>query len=115
MKGRGKRDKPFQVRLSEEEKADVANKAQRCCLDMSALFRLLIKGYEPKEKPDEEFYAHMRELSGIANNINQLTMKAHTYGGIDAARLEAELERLNKFQLAIEKKYLEPEKSRLWQ
>ncbi len=96
MKGIGKRDKPFQVRLSEEEKADVASKAQRCCLDMSALFRLLIRGYEPKEKPDEEFYAHMRELSGIANNINQL-------------------ERLNKFQLAIEKKYLEPEKSRLWQ
>lgn len=105
----------FKARLTLQEKEDYARKAQRCCLDMSALFRLLIKGYEPKEKPDEEFYAHMRELSGIANNINQLTMKAHTYGGIDAARLEAELERLNQFQLAIEKKYLEPEKSRLWQ
>lgn len=115
MRKRGKRNCLQQVWLTAEEKADYVRKAQKCCLDQSALFRMLIKGYEPKEKPDEEFYTDMRALSGIANNINQLAIKAHTYDYIDADELAGALKRLNEFQLAIQKKYLEPEKSRLWQ
>lgn len=111
----GTKNNYFKARLTEEEKADYMRKAQKCCLNQSALFRMLIKGYEPKEKPDEEFYTHMRTLSGIANNINQLAIKAHTYDYIDTDELENALKKLNEFQLAIQQKYLEPEKSRLWQ
>lgn len=105
----------FQARLTEEEKKDYVRKAQQCGLDQSSLFRMLVRGYEPKEKPDEEFYTDMRVLTGIANNINQLAIKAHTYDYIDSDELAGALKRLNEFQLAIQKKYLEPEKSRLWQ
>ncbi len=111
----GVRNTYFKARLTAEEKADYVRKAQKCCLDQSALFRMLIKGYEPKEKPDEEFYTDMRVLSGIANNINQIAIKANTYGYIDGEELAGALKRLNEFQLAIQRKYLEPEKSRIWQ
>ena len=43
-----------------------------------SVIRLLLKGYEPREKPDERFYDVMRELSAIGNNINQLAAKANT-------------------------------------
>ena len=55
------------------------------CLSEAGLIRLLIRGYEPKEKPDDRFYDVMRELSSIGNNINQLAAKANTLGFIDAS------------------------------
>ena len=85
-------------------------------LSEAGLIRLLIKGYEPKEKPDDRFYDVMRELSAIGNNINQLAAKANTLGFIDAPMLKNEAEKWNKFQAEIERHYLRPEKSELkWQ
>lgn len=49
---------------------------------------MLLKGYEPREKPDERFYDVMRELSAIGNNINQLAAKANTLGFVDAPQLK---------------------------
>ena len=37
-----------------------------------APIRILLHGYEPKEKPDARFYEAMRQLSAIGNNINQI-------------------------------------------
>ena len=77
---------------------------------------MLIKGYEPKEKPDDRFYDVMRELSAIGNNINQLAAKANTLGFIDAPMLKNEAEKWNKFQAAVEQHYLRPDKSGMkWQ
>ena len=63
-------------------------KAKRSCMSESGLIRLLLKGYEPREKPDERFYDVMRELSAIGNNINQLAAKANTLGFVDAPQLK---------------------------
>lgn len=49
---------------------------------------MLLRGYEPREKPDERFYDVMRELSAIGNNINQLAAKANTLGFADATQLK---------------------------
>ena len=65
------------VRLSRDEAQDLQKKAKRSCMSESGLIRLLLKGYEPREKPDERFYDVMRELSAIGNNINQLAAKAN--------------------------------------
>ena len=62
---------------------------------------MLIRGYEPKEKPDDRFYDVMRELSSIGNNINQLAAKANTLGFIDAPMLKNEAAKWNKFQSEI--------------
>ena len=104
------------IRLTKEEKDEWQRKAQMTCLNESALVRLLMKGYEPKEKPDERFFEAMRELSAIGNNINQLAAKANSLGFVDAPMLYREAERWHKFQADIESVFLRPDKLDLkWQ
>lgn len=86
------------VRLSRDEAQDLQKKAKKACLSEAGLIRLLLRGYEPREKPDERFYDVMRELSAIGNNINQLAAKANTLGFADATQLKKEAERWHKFQ-----------------
>ena len=55
--------------FSRDEAQDLQKKAKKTCLTEAALVRLLVRGYEPKERPDERFYDVMRQLSSIGNNI----------------------------------------------
>ena len=104
------------VRFSRDEAQDLQNKAKKACLSEAGLIRLLLRGYEPREKPDERFYDVMRELSSIGNNINQLAVKANALGFVDAPQLKKEAERWHKFQADIERTYLRPDKSEMkWQ
>lgn len=104
------------ILLNRTEAQDLQKKAKKACLSEGALLRLLLKGYAPKEQPDERFYDVMRELSAIGNNINQLAAKANSLGFVDAVQLSKEAERWHKFQAEIERKFLRPEKSDLkWQ
>lgn len=104
------------VRFSRDEAQDLQKKAKKACLSEAGLIRLLLRGYEPREKPDERFYDVMRELSSIGNNINQLTVKANALGFVDAPQLKKEAERWHKFQADIERTYLRPDKSEMkWQ
>lgn len=102
--------------LSKEEAQELRRKAQCTCMSEVGVVRLLIMGYEPREKPDERFFEAMRELSSIGNNINQLAAKANSLGFIDAPMLYREAERWHKFQADIESVFLRPDKSELkWQ
>lgn len=104
------------VRFSRDEAQDLQKKAKNACLSEAGLIRLLLRGYEPREKPDERFYDVMRELSSIGNNINQLAVKANALGFVDAPQLKKEAERWHKFQADIERTYLRPDKSEMkWQ
>lgn len=104
------------VRFSRDEAQDLQKKAKKACLSEAGLIRLLLRGYEPREKLDERFYDVMRELSSIGNNINQLAVKANTLGFVDAPQLKKEAERWHKFQADIERTYLRPDKSEMkWQ
>lgn len=104
------------VRFSRDEAQDLQKKAKKACLSEAGLIRLLLRGYEPREKPDERFYEVMRELSSIGNNINQLAVKANALGFVDAPQLKKEAERWHKFQADIERTYLRPDKSEMkWQ
>ena len=104
------------VRFSRDEAQDLQKKAKKACLSEAGLIRLLLRGYEPREKPDERFYDVMRELSYIVNNINQLAVKANALGFVDAPQLKKEAERWHKFQADIERTYLRPDKSEMkWQ
>lgn len=104
------------IRLNRSEAQDLHKKAKKACVSEAGLIRLLLKGYEPREKPDEKFYDAMRELSAIGNNINQLSVKANTLGFVDAPMLKREAQRWHKFQADIERVFLRPEKSEMkWQ
>ena len=102
--------------FSRDEAQELQKKAKKACLSEAGLIRLLLKGYEPREKPDERFYDVMRELSSIGNNLNQLATKANTLGFVDAPQLKKEAERWHKFQADVERTFLRPDKSNIkWQ
>lgn len=102
--------------LSPKDAEELKRKAELVGLTETAVVRLLIRGYEPREKPDERFYDAMRELSAIGNNINQLAIKANALGFVDSQMLKNEALRWHKFQAAIEREFLRPEKNGLkWQ
>ena len=105
-----KRNIEKHILMNKAEAQDLQKKAKRACLSEGGLIRLLLKGYEPREKPDE------RELSAIGNNINQLAAKANTLGFVDAPQLKNEAERWHKFQADVERTFLRPDKSDMkWQ
>lgn len=102
--------------FSRDEAQDLARKAKKTCLTEAALVRLLVRGYEPKERPDERFYDVMRQLFSIGNNINQLAAQANSLSFVDAQKLQKESERWHKFQADVERQFLRPEKSEMkWQ
>lgn len=99
--------------LTEEEAQSLKQKAVTAGITETAVIRILLKGYEPREKPDERFYAVMRELSAIGNNIHQLSAKANALGFIDAPMLRQEAEKWARFQANVEAEFLRPVKSNL--
>ena len=62
--------------LSPQDASELKRKAKLCGITETAVIRILLHGYEPKEKPDARFYEAMRQLATIGNNINQLAVKA---------------------------------------
>lgn len=105
-----KRNVDKHVWFDRQESQDLQKKAKEACLSEAALIRILIKGYEPKEQPDERFYDVMRQLSAIGNNINQLSIKANALGFIDTQMLKNEAKRWHKFQADVEREFLRPDK-----
>ncbi len=99
--------------FSPQENAELKRKASLAGISESAVIRLLVHGYKPREKPDERFYAAMRNLSAIGNNINQLAVKTHTLGFIEAPMMKEEALRWHRFQADIEAEFLRPTKSNL--
>ena len=89
--------------FSREEAQELQKKSKKACVSEAALIRFLLKGYEPKEKPDERFYDVMRELSAIGNNIHQLSAKANALNFIDAPMIAKEAQRWHKFQADVER------------
>ena len=105
-----KRNIEKHILMNKAEAQDLQKKAKRACLSEGGLIRLLLKGYEPREKPDERFYDVMRKLSAIGNNINQLAAKANALNFVDAPMLTEEAVKWRQFQMDIRKKYLLPKK-----
>ena len=62
---------------------------QRSGLTREAYLRVLISGFVPKEKPPLDFWAMNRELHYIGNNLNQIALKAHALGAIQAHAVNA--------------------------
>ena len=90
-------------------------KCEKACLSEATLMRYLIRGYEPREKPDERFYKSMNDLSAIGRNINQIVAKANTLNFVDTPLLTEELKKLKVLRTKIEMFYLRPVENEKWQ
>lgn len=101
--------------ITPEDDGILKLKCEKACLSEAALMRYLIRGYEPREKPDERFYKSMNDLSAIGKNINQIVAKANTLNFVDAPLLTEELNKLKALRTKIEMLYLRPVENEKWQ
>jgi len=90
--------------FNDAELNDLTQKAKKAGLSEAALVRMLLRGYAPKEKPDEEFYSLMRKISVVANSINQLAQD------INLPEIKREAEHWRAFRMEVKRRFLEPEK-----
>ena len=100
------------ILMNAKEAEELRAKAQMTCLSEAALIRLLIEGYSPREKPGEEFYKYMREMSLIGNNINQIAAKVNSLGLFDSIQFAGEMEKLHQLEADLEEHFLVPEDRR---
>ena len=64
--------------LSDSERLHLKQQAANAGMSMSDLIRQLVAGCEVKPKPTEEQIAILKQISGIARNINQMTRLANS-------------------------------------
>ncbi|SFG27700.1 plasmid mobilization protein [Pontibacter chinhatensis] len=77
---RVKRTQVLVVRLTETERLLVAGKAREAGMNLSAWFRAAAKKAVVVARLRPEEAALLRMLSGLSNNLNQLTRLAHREG-----------------------------------
>ncbi|MFC4770075.1 plasmid mobilization protein [Effusibacillus consociatus] len=105
-----KRSISFLLRLSESEHARLMNEVKQTGLSREAYIRALINGYIPKPLPPPDYYAMMRELHAIGNNLNQLAAKAHSTGHLDRATFQQEADQLRRAVQQIQQVVTAPER-----
>lgn len=109
-----KRNIKKQFWMNREEATELRRKARKTGLSEASLVRQLILGFLPRELPDERFYNALRQMESMEQAMQKL---AGQTAGSDKERslmLRAEIDRLHRFQLRIEKEFLTPGEMR-WQ
>ena len=100
----------LQVWVNEKKLAMLDRKAQRSHLTRAAYIRQLIRGYIPRDAPPPDYYAMMRQLYRIGNNLNQIAQKAHVLNVIDVQRYDAGVRQFEEAVRAITKATILPRK-----
>ena len=95
-----KRNVHIQFWLDKKEAEVFQKKVKRSGLSREAYLRHLVNGLEPQDAPPPDYYAMMRELHGIGNNLNQIAVKAHTLNVLDVQRYD---EACRKIDTAVKK------------
>lgn len=93
-----------QLWLDTNENKLLKQKADKSGLTESEFLRICIKGYKVKEQPTEEIKTFQRELSGIANNINQIARAVNVARCIKDEDLEYIKKTIPQFILEFQKK-----------
>ena len=97
-----------QVWLNSRENELLKKKCMKAGLSESSFFRLVINDTQIKEKPDENFYDVLKDLRGIATNVNQLARQANRYQYVDSNKFFAIADKISDFIIAIQETYLTP-------
>ena len=93
-----------QIWINQTEDNLLKAKAQKSGLNESEFLRSCIKGYKIKEQPTKEIREFARDISGIANNINQIARIVNTRGYARDDELKYIKTTLPKFILEFKKK-----------
>ena len=71
-----------QIWINQDEDNLLKLKSKKSGLNESEFLRSCIKGYKIKEQPTKEITEFTRQITGIANNINQIARVVNTVGYI---------------------------------
>lgn len=93
-----------QLWINQEEENLLIAKSKKAGLNESEFLRSCIKGYKIKEQPTKEIREFTKQISGIANNINQIAIRVNIRGYAQTDELEYLKNTINKFILDFQKK-----------
>lgn len=93
-----------QIWINQDEENILKLKSKKSGLNESEFLRSCIKGYKIKEQPTKEIREFIKQISGIANNINQIAIAVNTVGHIRDEDLEYIKNTMPKFILDFQKK-----------
>jgi hypothetical protein len=99
----------IQVWVNKDENAKLQASAKKSGLSQEGYIRSLINGYVPKAMPPTDYFAMMRELHAIGNNLNQLAAKAHSTGHLDRVSFQEEADYLRRAVQQIQQAVTAPE------
>ena len=98
----------IKVRLNKRESEKLDKLVKKSRLSREAYLRHLINGVVPRDVPPPDYYAMMRELYRIGNNLNQIAQKAHALQVIDAQRYDEDYRMLESAIRQITSAVVEP-------
>ena len=84
-----------QIWLTKEENELLQAFSQKTCLTEANYIRMLLRNRVPKEKPDEEFYETMKELSRFLGRLHDFSIQLKETGSCDADVLQDEIFGIN--------------------
>lgn len=90
--------------INQEEENLLKTKSKKAGLNESEFLRSCIKGYKIKEQPTEEIREFTKQISGIANNINQIAIRVNIRGYAQTEELEYLKNTINQFIIEFQKK-----------
>lgn len=90
----------IKVRLNQQEADFLNEKVKKSGLSREAYLRHLIAGLVPQDAPPPDYYAMMRELYRIGNNLNQIARKAQMLNMIDVPQYR---KAVGEFETAVKK------------
>jgi len=80
-----RRNNRVSVYLDDAELEKLRALLDRAGLTQQSYMRHLISGVVPADRPPVDYYAMMRELHAIGNNLNQIAHQANATGMVDAS------------------------------
>ena len=93
-----------QIWINQDEENLLKLKSKKSGLNESEFLRSCIKGYKIKEQPTKEIREFIKQITGIANNINQIAKAVNTAGYIRDEDLEYIKNTMTKFILDFQKR-----------
>lgn len=72
------RERKITVRLTDAERDHLLTQAELAGLKIEPFVRNVILGVQMQPRPKEKWAELLRQTSGIANNINQITKRANS-------------------------------------
>ena len=98
------------VRFNKDEHQHLKKLVKRSGVSQEVYIRHLIDGVIPADMPPPDYFAMIKELHQIGNNLNQIAQKAHVLNVMDVKRYDEAVRALDKSILHITNAVMLPRK-----